>query len=133
MAPMTSNVTTSRITDSGAVVIALEGELDLATIDRIQAPVQEAIAKRQPVIFDLSRCKSIDSIVARGLLQVHSALTAADLDVPMALVVGDSPVKKALSVSGIDERVPFLPTLESAYGWLRMQEQEVPLPTSPLS
>src|SRR3954451_564604 len=130
---MNSNVTTSRPTNSDAVVVALDGELDLATIDRVQAPVQEAIANRQPVIFDLSQCTFIDSSVARGLLQVHSALTAADLDVPMALVVGDSPVKKALSVSGIDERVPFLPTLESAHGWLRLQEQEVSFPASPLS
>jgi len=130
---MTSNVTTSRSTDSRAVVITLDRELDLATVDRIQAPVQDAIAKRQPVIFDLSRCKSIDPTVARGLLRVHGALTAADLDVPMALVVGDSPVKKALLVSGVDERVPFLPTLESAHGWLRLQEQEVSFPASPLS
>jgi anti-anti-sigma factor len=69
---------------------------------------------RRPVVFDLSGCTFIDSSALRLLLQVHRALTAVDLDVPMAIAIGDSPVGKMLSLTAIDQSIPVLPTLEAA-------------------
>jgi len=129
---MNATVATSRFTDLDAMVVAVEGELDLVSTSHVETPAREAIALKQALVFDLSRCSFIDSTALRLLLRVHSALTAADLDLPMALVVGDSPVRKVLSIAAIDDRVPLLPTLESAEGWLRLQKQELPPIASPL-
>ena len=113
---MNLNVTTSRSTGTQAMVIAIEGELDLSTIDRVGPAAHEAIAAQRPVVFDLSRCTFLDSSALRLLLQVYGALKAADLDVPMAIVVGDSPVHKVLALTDIDQGIPMLPTLEAATG-----------------
>jgi anti-anti-sigma factor len=113
-ARMNLNVPTARFTEDEVMVITIEGELDLSTIDRAEVPAQEAIAMRRPVVFDLSGCTFIDSSALRLLLQVHRALTAVDLDVPMAIAIGDSPVGKMLSLTAIDQSIPVLPTLEAA-------------------
>lgn len=130
---MNPTVTTSSFSGADAVVIAVAGDLDLATIDRVERPAEEAIAMRRPLVIDLSQCSSIDSTAVRLLLRVYDALTTGGSDVPMALVVGDSPVRRVLSVTGIDERVPLLPTLESAEGWLQLQESELSSIASPLN
>jgi anti-sigma B factor antagonist len=120
---MNLNVTTAHFTEVEVMVITIEGELDLSTIDRAEVPAQEAIAMRRPIVFDLSGCTFIDSSALRLLLQVHRALTAVDLDMPMAIAIGDSPVAKMLSLTAIDQSIPALPTLEAAQSWIQAQSE----------
>jgi len=120
---MNLNVAKARFTEGEVMVITIEGELDLSTVDRAEVPAQEAIAMRRPVVFDLSGCTFIDSSALRLLLQVHRALTAVDLDKPMAIAIGDSPVGKMLSLTAIDQSIPVVPTLDAARSWLQAQSE----------
>src|SRR3954447_21000134 len=84
-AGMNLNVPKARFTEGEVMVITIEGELDLSTVDRAEVPAQEAIAMRRPVVFDLSGCTFINSSALRLLLPLHRALTAVHPHKPMPI------------------------------------------------
>lgn len=107
------HVRISRFTYADAMVITVDGQFDLASVNSVATPAEESILTQRPIVFDLSACTLIDSSALRFLLQV-----AQLPDVPMAIVFGESPVRSTFAVMSIDHGVPGFPTLESALAWI---------------
>ena len=60
-----------------AVVVALSGEHDLATLEPLQAALDAAVARGLAVTIDLSRCEFIDCSVVRAFLTGGPATTSS--------------------------------------------------------
>lgn len=95
------HVRTSRFSYSEATVIVVEGQFDLASVASVAAPAEESIATGRPIAFDLSACTFIDSTAIRFLAQV-----ARLPDVPVAIVVGKSPIRMTLAAAPVNEDIP---------------------------
>ena len=114
------HVSTSRFTYADATVIVVEGQFDLASVNSVAAPAEESILTGRPIAFDLSGCTFIDSSAMRFLVQV-----ARLPDVPMAIVVGRSPIRAAFAVIPMNEGVPVFPALDEALDWLHGRHKEL--------
>jgi anti-anti-sigma factor len=115
------NVTTSR-SPSGGTVIAIAGEFALANVEPVEVEAEAAIAEEGPLIFDLSQCTFIDSSALRLILQIQRSVeNAGPAPVPIAVVAGDSPVRKMFSVTAIDQSIPVVRTLEEAEASIRVR------------
>ncbi len=101
---MDSHVRISRFTYSDATVIAIDGQFDLASVSSVATPAEESILTRRRIGFEVSACTRIDASALRFLLQV-----ARQPDVPMAIVVGASPIRSTFAVMSIDQGVPASP------------------------
>src|SRR4051794_29651837 len=85
-------VTTPRA--AGVRVVAVRGELTIATVDRLQLALEAAIAARRPVVVDLLEVSFIDSqglyvlLVLRKRLEEQSCALAIarDPDTTVAMV-----------------------------------------------
>lgn len=72
----------SRATET---ILAVHGELDLATVPDLRAAVDEALTAAPPAVYvDLSPTTFLDSTGCRGL--ISAAKGAADAGVPFALI-----------------------------------------------
>ena len=89
----------------GDVVLALDGELDLATVERLAATVKLALAEEMPrhLIIDLAGLTFCDSTGIGGFVTAHEA--ARDAGVPMRLRNADGLVRHTLEVTGMYERL----------------------------
>jgi anti-sigma B factor antagonist len=100
--------------------ITIEGELDIATVEQVEKAADAAIAARRPVLVDLAKCPFMDSTGLHWIVLVHEALVDdGGLETPMAIVARSSGVRRLLSVTTIDERIPVFRTEEEALGALR--------------
>jgi stage II sporulation protein AA (anti-sigma F factor antagonist) len=100
--------------------ISIEGELDIATVEQLEKPADAAIAAGRPVLVDLAKCPFIDSTGLHWIVLVHEALTKdMGLEAPMAIVARSSGVRRLLSVSTVDERIPVFTIEEEARVALR--------------
>lgn len=114
------HVSTTRFTYAEATVIVVDGQFDLASVASVAAPAEESILTGRPIAFDLSRCTFIDSSAMRFLVQV-----ARLPEVPMAIVVGGSPIRALLAVRPIHEGIRVLPALNEALDWLHDRSKEL--------
>jgi anti-sigma B factor antagonist len=117
-------VQTTPIGDGNAVLIAVDGELDLATCDRLKPAADDAVFGRRPLILDLSDCSFIDSTGLRLVLQISKALDDDDgPGVSMAIVGGDSNTRKMFTLTAIDQTIPLFDTRDEAIEWLDAQRK----------
>jgi anti-sigma B factor antagonist len=86
-------------TDDGTVVY-VRGEIDLTTHDTLVRMLDQAAARGQNVIVDLSRTTFMDSSGVRALMELWHSQTAAGLD----LVVRNpsDPLLRTLHYAGLD-------------------------------
>ena len=97
---MDFGIDTTPTDDGQGLVLAVQGELDIASCGELTRRAQEAIKGRRPLIVDLTACSFLDSSGLRAILQVHEALRNGDqAAVPMAIVTGDSPAGRLLSLT----------------------------------
>ncbi|WP_159941539.1 MULTISPECIES: STAS domain-containing protein [unclassified Nocardiopsis] len=95
-------------------VLALDGEIDMATEDRFQEAVTEAITT-QPlgrVVLDCSDLRFIDSSGLRVLIRAHKAAKEQ-----RALLAIASPIQRVLQtlrVTSLDTRIPVFDTVSEA-------------------
>jgi len=82
-----------------AVVVVPEGEIDLATIDVLQAELDGAAGESERVVLDLRGVTFIDSAGVRLVLEAMRALPA------FAVVPGGPEVSRVFRLVGLDERV----------------------------
>jgi len=114
------HVRTSRFTYSGATVIVVEGQFDLAAVASVAGPSEESTIAGRPIAFDLTGCTFIDSGAMRFLVQV-----ARLAEVPMAIVVGKSPIRPTLTLMPMTEGIPAFPVLDEALDWLHERHRLV--------
>jgi anti-sigma B factor antagonist len=109
-----ANASVSRFEQAGAMVIAVRGEFQISTLDAIRAATDDALTLRRPMVLDLSGCTFIDSSALRLVLHLQRALDDDDLGSTLAVAIGESPVRRMLSLTAIDRSVRVIASLEDA-------------------
>ncbi|GAA1758904.1 MULTISPECIES: STAS domain-containing protein [Streptomonospora] len=104
---------TRRDRDDG-VVLALSGEVDMATEDQFHQAVRAAVDARpqERLVLDFSRLAFIDSSGLRVLIQAHKAAKGAGGS--LAVAAASERIARILHVTAIDTRVAVFPTVEAA-------------------
>jgi anti-anti-sigma factor len=74
--------------EEGVAVVDVDGDLDIAAVDDVDAALQEAISGGGPVVVDLVDVGFIDSTGMRAMIDARRR--ARDLDVPMVCVCPDN-------------------------------------------
>jgi anti-anti-sigma factor len=82
-----------------AVVVAPEGEIDLATVDELREALDAAADGAAQVLLDLRAVTFIDSAGVRLVLEAMRALPG------FAVVRGGAEVARVFRLVGLDERV----------------------------
>ena len=83
----------------GGTDVAIFGELDLATLDKVERALDEAIAAEGRVVIDLRACGFVDS---RGIAAlVKAALRLRDLDRDLVIEGVQERVMRTFELAGI--------------------------------
>ena len=86
------------------MVVVPQGEIDLATVDRVGREVAEANAEADgQIVLDLRQIRFMDSTGIRLVVQL-----ARDLDGRFAVVRGGGEVARVFDLVGLDGRVRML-------------------------
>jgi anti-anti-sigma factor len=80
-------------------VIAIDGELGLPDVDRLQVAFDDAAADAASVVVDLEGCTFIDSMALAALLRAHNAFAAEGRRLVIAGPAAQ--VRRVLQVSGL--------------------------------
>ena len=121
---MDFEVNTVPVGDGNAILIAVDGELDIATCERARPTIDDAIRAGRPLVLDLSGCPFIDSTGLRLVLHTYNGLDREDGREPsMAVVVGDSRIHRMFSLTAIDQSVPVFGARDDAVAWLMGQRR----------
>ena len=99
--------------DSGVVAVQVSGELDLASVGKLEAKIEQALAQDPaPLLIDLTDCGFIDSAVLSVLVGLGRRL--GDSAPPgFAVVAQDQPLG-VLRLAGVDQVMPVYPSLAEA-------------------
>jgi anti-anti-sigma factor len=92
----------SRRREGDAIVVAPAGEIDLATIDELQAAVDAAAEEAGGVVLDLREVTFIDSAGLRLVLQSARAIEV------FSVVRGPQEVQRLFDLVGLDARLTML-------------------------
>lgn len=100
---------------AGCHRVSIEGEVDLATVSQLEAPVTAAIDRGSlPIIVDLSRCSFIDSSVIRALVRAALRLEPnGDAPHQLAIAAVGQPLD-VLRLTSLDTRIPIYPSAAEA-------------------
>jgi anti-sigma B factor antagonist len=94
-----------------AVVVRVEGDLDLATTPRLDDVLEQAMSSATLVV-DLSRCSFVDSSAIR--LLTTTAREAEESGGRLALVATDPGILRVLEITAVDTMLAVHPTLDAA-------------------
>ena len=87
-----------------AAIVAPRGEIDLATVDTVEAEVREALAEpHTEIVLDLRAVTFLDSTGIRLVVGL-----ARDLGPAFAVVRGSGEVERVFALVGLDGRVRML-------------------------
>jgi len=108
------------VTRHGDVVVArLEGDIDLANTPTVSAKVLESVPNDAlGLVVDLAAVRYIDSVGVRMLFTFVRSLQAVRQGMAIA-VPEDSPVRKLLKITHLDEATVFRASVEEATAALR--------------
>jgi anti-sigma B factor antagonist len=95
--------------------VSVEGEIDLATVSQLEAPVAAAIDRGSlPIVVDLIRCSFIDSSVIRTLARAATRLEPnGEVRHRLAIAAGGQPLD-VLRLTSLDSRIPIYPSASEA-------------------
>ncbi len=97
----------------GARVVAIRGELDIATSPRVREVLHEAAGDRaRPLVIDLSECQFIDSTGLAAL--VHGAKPLQNGESHVAIASPTSDVRRLFELTAIDRTIPLHDSLDEA-------------------
>jgi anti-anti-sigma factor len=94
----------------GAVVIRVFGELDLATVPRLEEVV--ATVSADPTVINLSACTFLDSSGVRALAKAGRGVSESGRR--FALVTTDPGLLRVLEITGVDNMLAVHHSTESA-------------------
>lgn len=107
------------LVDGDTTVIAVQGELDLATAPRLKWPLVDALdAGRRRLVVDLSAVTFMDSTALGVLIGVRRSL---DAGARMAIVCTHADVLRIFEISGLDLAFEIVPTRERALAYVRAE------------
>ena len=93
-----------RTTDVGAVVVVIQGEIDVATVDRLRARLADSCQGDATV--DLRRVEFLDCLGLQLLLEQHDRSTARGWRIDF--VQGPPAVRRVFELTGTLERLSFI-------------------------
>jgi anti-sigma B factor antagonist len=91
----------------GCALVVVRGELDMATAPGFAAVVDDAMAASPDVQIDMDDVTFLDS---SGLRVIALAAAGVKPDGSITIRNASRPVSRALSVSGLDNELGFVPT-----------------------
>ena len=100
----------SETTPTGAGVLRVAGELDLASAPRLEEAI--AATGADPIVIDLSECTFLDSAGMRVL--VGSARDLVDGGRTLRVVANDPRILRVLEITAVDRLIAVHPTVEDA-------------------
>ena len=112
-------VTSQRVTDT-AVIVTLEGDLDLATAPELRTVLHEALTTRPSIVVDMGKLRFLDSTGLGVLVRVHKKAKAAGGVVAFCAVPGN--VVKILEVTCLDRVFPVYSSADEAIALLSTPE-----------
>ncbi|HSI97295.1 MAG TPA: STAS domain-containing protein [Gaiellaceae bacterium] len=95
----------------GGVVVHVDGELDLATVEKLESALATT-DPGAPLVIDLTACTVLDSSAVRVLVTTARSAEAAGGSV--SLVTSDPGLLRILEIAAIDTMLPVHPTLDAA-------------------
>ena len=97
----------------GVALVALAGEHDLHSGEELRQSFEQALARCDHLIVDLSAAEFIDSTIIAVLVQTMRSAT--ELDRKFNVVLGTAPaVERILEITGMMPLLGVVPTLERA-------------------
>ncbi|MBJ7354542.1 MAG: STAS domain-containing protein [Thermoleophilaceae bacterium] len=97
-------------TDAGSHRVALSGELDIATADQLTESLEGVRpASGDRMVIDLSAVSFMDSTGLRVLITANRDATAAGYS--LVIVTGESPAKRVLELTRMDEHMQVVSSL----------------------
>ncbi|GII29394.1 STAS domain-containing protein [Planotetraspora mira] len=103
----------ARRSASGAVVVAVEGELDLFTAPFLRDEVRDAIKQDGPtLVLDLAALSFMDSSGLSVLIEAYRL--AASEGGGVCLASPQAPVARILRTTGLDRRIKVYPDVDTA-------------------
>jgi anti-sigma B factor antagonist len=88
------------------VVFAVEGEIDLATVDQLTRALDEVWKRADAVTVDLRRVSFIDCLGLRALMQLSS--DGAERDCRVEFIQGPRPVERVFELTGALQQLSFV-------------------------
>ncbi len=95
----------------GGSIVRVEGELDLATTQHLEAAVEGA-EPRSRLVIDLTACTFLDSSAVRVLLSKARSTQAAGGSI--SLVASNPGLLRVLEIAAVDTVLPVHSTLDAA-------------------
>jgi anti-anti-sigma factor len=92
-------------------LVTISGEVDLSVADRVEDAISDG-GGAPVVVVDLTEVTFIDSTGLRALVTGRQSLESEHRS--MALVVGESPVARLLSLTALDQEFVIRPSVDSA-------------------
>ncbi|QYN39079.1 STAS domain-containing protein [Pseudonocardia sp. DSM 110487] len=114
MPPPEELMSLHRAARNGAVVLAVEGEVDIATAAQLREALDHALndAGMRPVVVDLT---AVSFLASRGLAILAEAHRSAGVLQPLRVVVDEArPVIRPLQLSGLGRVLSLFHTLDDA-------------------
>ncbi|MEU8232993.1 STAS domain-containing protein [Actinoplanes sp. NPDC048967] len=102
---------TTHLVNDGVIRLAVHGELDLGTADRLTDTVDEVLAAARPaeVVLDLAGLSLCDSVGVDALLRARAAANAQA--VHLTVINPRGIVRRVLDLTGTLDRLTGVPAL----------------------
>lgn len=97
--------------DRGVTLVRVDGELDMATVGRLEDSLRD-VARDGTAVIDLTGCTFLDSSAVRVL--VATARQMDEAGGTLSLVASDPTICRVLEISAVDTMVTVHPTLDAA-------------------
>jgi anti-sigma B factor antagonist len=118
MAARTPGVVIRRTRLQGAPVVAVSGELDLSTVQRLEEALDAAVRETEgTLLLDFSQVSFMDSSGVSVLLRARALLGREDRAV--AVICPPGHVRDVFGLAGIEDLFTLFDTREAAAGALR--------------
>lgn len=100
---------------AGGAVVALSGELDLASSPALEEAFDRVFASEaEVVVIDLRKLDFMDSTGLSVIVKAQQ--TVEDRGVRLYVINGPAQVERLLSLTGVAERVSFVDSVEDVLG-----------------
>lgn len=104
---------TQRELDAATIAVAIEGEIDLASIDRLRGETERAIdGDAGQLVIDLTECEFIDSSVLALFVELRKRLNSTARS--RFAVVADGQPLQVIQTTQLDREIPVFSSPDDA-------------------
>ncbi|HEX6287377.1 MAG TPA: STAS domain-containing protein [Acidimicrobiia bacterium] len=101
----------NRELSNGWVAIAVEGEVDLATVEDLQTAIDQVLADSgDHLVVDLTPSSFMDSTGLKVLVMSHRKFD--DVGRSFAIAVDGGPISRLIDLSGVDKTIRTVTSVE---------------------